>query len=225
MKERIRIDSKFNLFIILKTLCNLHKIVKIGNVERFMHITPEILKACLQDDRKAIKQLYEYCFKLLMPICYRYHSHNEDARSSLNLGFMKILGGIEGIVDQELNFNAWSKRVMTNTLIDEYRKQKNHLSHIATKETEKELDYHSECTTNEAESSIGCENIMSLVNELPSSTAKVFNFYVIDGYSHKEIGEMMNLSEGTSKWHLSTARKLLREKLELIEQQNQKMVV
>jgi RNA polymerase sigma-70 factor (ECF subfamily) len=57
------------------------------------------------------------------------------------------------------------------------------------------------------------------------STAKVFNLYVIDGYSHREIGELLDMSEGTSKWHLSTARKLLREKLELIEQQTQKMVI
>jgi RNA polymerase sigma-70 factor (ECF subfamily) len=190
-----------------------------------MQITPEILKACLKDDRKAIKQLYEYCFKLLMPVCYRYHNHNEDAHSSFNIGFMKILGGIESIVKEEMKFNAWSKRVMTNTLIDEYRKQKNHLSHISAKETERELDYHSESTKNEAESIIGCENIMNLVHELPSSTAKVFNLYVIDGYSHKEIGDLLEMSEGTSKWHLSTARKLLREKLELIEQQSQKMVI
>lgn len=206
-------------------MCNLHKIAKIRNLERFMQITPEILKACLRDDRKAIKQLYEYCFKLLMPICYRYHSHEEDARASLNIGFMKILGGIEGLVKEEMNFNAWSKRVMTNTLIDEYRKNKKHLSHIATKETERELDFHADSTCNEAEGSMGYDNIMKLVDELPSSTAKVFNLYVIDGYSHKEIGELLDMSEGTSKWHLSTARKLLREKLELIEQQTQKMVI
>lgn len=58
---------------------------------------------------------------------------------------------------------------------------------------------------------------MKLVNELPDVSAKVFNLYVIDGYNHKEIGDMLNMSEGTSKWHLSTARKILREKLEQIE--------
>lgn len=203
----------------------MQEIAKIRNLEYIMQITPEILKACLKDDRKAIKHLYEYCFKLLMPVCFRYHNHNEDAHSSFNIGFMKILGGIDGVTSKEMKFDAWSKRVMTNTLIDEYRKQKNHLSHISAKETEKELDYFSESSTNEAESNIGSENIMTLINQLPSSTAKVFNLYVIDGYSHKEIGELMDMSEGTSKWHLSTARKLLREKLELIEQQYQKMVI
>ncbi len=190
-----------------------------------MQITQEILKACLRDDRKAIKQLYEYCFKLLMPVCYRYHSHNEEARSSLNIGFMKILAGLENIIHDDLKFNAWAKRVMTNTLIDEYRKQKNYLSHIHTKETEKELDFHADFTSNEAENSMGYENIMKLITELPSSTGRVFTFYIIEGYSHKEIAELMNMSEGTSKWHLSTARKLLREKLELLEQKNHKMVV
>ena len=190
-----------------------------------MQITPEILKACLRDDRKAIKQLYEYCFKLLMPICFRYHSHEEDARASLNIGFIKILGGLESLVKEEMNFSAWSKRVMTNTLIDEYRKNKKHLSHISTKETERELDFFSECTSNEAESAMGYENIMKLVSELPDTTGKVFNLYVVDGYSHKEIGDLLHMSEGTSKWHLSTARKILREKLELIEQSTKKMVV
>lgn len=160
-----------------------------------------------------------------MPVCFRYHSHEEDARSSFNLGFMKILKNLDHIIKEEVNFNAWSKRVMINTLIDEYRKQKNHLSHINGKETERELDYHSEAVENDASSNLGYENIMKLLEEIPSISAKVFNLYVIDGFSHKEIGDLLSMSEGTSKWHLSTARKLLREKLELLEKTNQKLVI
>ena len=78
---------------------------------------------------------------------------------------------------------------------------------------------------NDAESNIGFENIMKLVNELPEVSAKVFNLYVIDGYNHKEIGDMLNMSEGTSKWHLSTARKILREKLEQIETRTTRRLV
>ena len=66
---------------------------------------------------------------------------------------------------------------------------------------------------------------MTLVKELPSTTAHVFNLYVIDGYAHKEIAELLTMSEGTSKWHLSTARKMLREKLDRLEGQNQRMVI
>jgi RNA polymerase sigma-70 factor (ECF subfamily) len=66
---------------------------------------------------------------------------------------------------------------------------------------------------------------MALVKELPVTTGHVFNLYVIEGYSHKEIGEMLTMSEGTSKWHLSTARKMLREKLDRLENQHQRLVI
>ena len=190
-----------------------------------MQITPEILKACLRDDRKAMKQLYVYCFKLLMPVCFKYHSNEEDARSSLNLGFMKIIKSLDTILKDEVNFNAWSKRVMVNTLIDEYRKNKTYTTHVQGKETERELDFHAADVSNAGESQLGCENILKLISELPAISGKVFNLYVIDGYSHKEIGDLLEMSEGTSKWHLSTARKLLREKLEKLEQKAQKMVI
>jgi len=159
-----------------------------------------------------------------MPVCCRYHNNEEDARSSLNIGFMKILKNLEG-TDENLNFVAWSKRIMVNTLIDEYRKRRNYQSRVSGKETERELDLEADNVNNDAESNIGFENIMKLVNELPEVSAKVFNLYVIDGYNHKEIGDMLNMSEGTSKWHLSTARKILREKLEQIETRTTRRLV
>ena len=189
-----------------------------------MDVTSDILNACKRDDRKAIQFLYEHCFKKLMPICYRYHNNEEDARSSLNIGFMKILNGLE-TVDEDLNFSAWSKRIMVNTLIDEYRKKKNYLSHISAKETERELDFHAESSVNEAESDLGYETLLKLINQLPEISRKVFNLYIIDGFNHKEIGDLLGISEGTSKWHLSTARKILREKLDKIENHNQRMVI
>lgn len=191
-----------------------------------MHIDSTILKACAGNDRKAQKQLYEYCFKSLMPLCLRYHSNEEDARSSLNIAFLKIIKSIETMDLETVNFNAWAKKITTNTLIDEYRKTKNHLAHIQGKETDRELDFHAESTENAAESNFGCDSIMKLLDEIPAVSAKVFNLYVIDGYNHKEIGEMLEISEGTSKWHLSTARKLLREKLEKMNANiPQKMVI
>jgi RNA polymerase sigma-70 factor (ECF subfamily) len=72
---------------------------------------------------------------------------------------------------------------------------------------------------------MGYENLIALIRELPSVSSKVFNLYVIDGYNHKEIGALLGISEGTSKWHLSTARKILRDKLEKLETQQTKMVI
>lgn len=189
-----------------------------------MEITPEILKACVKDDRKAINQLYEHCFYLLMPVCFRYNSNEEDARASYNAGFIKILNALEK-VNQDFNFNAWAKRIMVNALIDEYRKNKKYNTQITKSDSERELDFFSTGHANDAESNLGYENIMKLVSELPSTTAHVFNLYVIEGYSHREIGDQLSMSEGTSKWHLSTARKLLREKLERLESRTQRMVI
>jgi len=190
-----------------------------------MHIDSTILKACASNDRRAQKQLYEYCFKFLMPVCLRYHSNEEDARSSLNLAFLKIIKSLSDTDLDSLNFNAWSKRITTNTLIDEYRKSKNHTTHYQIKETERELDLLCGNTQNDAESDFGCEAIFKLLKQIPEISAQVFNLYVIDGYSHREISNLLNMSEGTSKWHLSTARKLLREKLEKIEANQPKKLV
>lgn len=189
-----------------------------------MEITPEIIRLCIKDDRKAINLLYEYGFRMLMPICFRYNHNEEDARASYNLGFIKILKGLEKL-DENANFNAWAKRLMVNALIDEYRKNKKYNTQIQKSDNERELDFYSTGSNNAAESNLGCENIMMLVGELPVTTGHVFNLYVIDGYSHKEIGDQLEMSEGTSKWHLSTARKMLREKLDRLENQNQRMVI
>lgn len=198
--------------------------MKIRPLKKHMDITHDIIKACMRDDRKAINLMYEYGFKLLMPICFRYNKNEEDARAAFNTGFIKILNGLEK-VDKDLNFDAWAKRVMVNSLIDDYRKNKKYNSQITKSDSETELDYYSTGTSNNAESNLGVENINALINELPTMTGQVFNLYVIDGYSHKEIADLMDMSEGTSKWHLSTARKMLRHKLEELEKRNQRMVI
>ena len=128
-------------------------------------------------------------------------------------------------IEEEINFDAWAKRIMVNSLIDEYRKNKKYNDRISRSDSESELDYYSTGHQNEAISNLGYENIMALVKELPVTTGHVFNLYVIEGYSHKEIGEMLTMSEGTSKWHLSTARKMLREKLDRLENQHQRLVI
>ena len=159
-----------------------------------------------------------------MSVCFRYHHNEEDARSALNTGSMKILKGLEAI-EGDVNFNAWSRRIMVNTLIDEYRRGKKHHEHISYKETDRELEFTDSSSVNEGEDSLGYENLISLIRELPPVSAQVFNLYVIDGYNHKEIGEFLGISEGTSKWHLSTARKTLRYKLEKLESLKARMVV
>lgn len=182
-----------------------------------MHIDSVLLNECASNNRKAQKVLYEYCFRMLMPVCFRYHVNEEDARASLNIAFLKIIQSISTINTEEINFLAWAKRITINTLIDEYRKQKIQNERFVKKETDFELEIHSSNTKNTAEGDFGYDVILKLLKTIPSVSAQVFELYVIEGYSHKDIGDILEISEGTSKWHLSTARKLLREKLEKIE--------
>ncbi len=190
-----------------------------------MKIDQELLKSCIKDDRKALEQLYKHCFQTLMPLCFRYHNNEEDARSSLNIGFVKIVGALKDIDLEGFNFGAWSKRIMNNTLIDEYRKRKKQQERFSSTDQESELDYFADSHENDAMSNMGTDSILGLIKMLPAATAQVFNLYVIDGYNHKEIGETLGFAEGTSKWHLSQAKKLLREMLDKLESNNKRMVI
>ncbi|MDX1445084.1 RNA polymerase sigma factor [Lishizhenia sp.] len=187
---------------------------RIKGINNYMHIDTELLIACAKNDRKAQKKLYEACYVFLMPKCLQYHKNEEDARAIFNKGFYKILKNLSKIDLEEVMFAAWSKRIMANTLIDDYRKNKNYKTNINVKDSDQELDYHASSSTNEAVNSFGQKDIMQLLEYLKPAAKQVFLMYVVEGYNHREIGEMLNMSEGTSKWHLSTARKELKERLE-----------
>lgn len=190
-----------------------------------MHIDLDLLKSCINNDRRAQKKLYELCYRIFMPLCMRYNKNEEDARFAFNNSFLKILTGLENVNLNEILFFPWAKRIVTNVLIDEYRKQKIHQTHFLPKETDRELEMHARNTDNEAESNFGYSVLIRMINELPEMHALVFRLYVMEDMSHKEIGSQLNISEGTSKWHLSTARKLLREKLEKVEALTEKKMV
>ena len=183
----------------------------IRTIGNYLHVDIELLKACRKNKRSAQEKLYQACFQFLMPVCMRYHRNEEDARAIYNVAYMKIIKNLDKIDLEETPFAAWAKRIMTNTLIDEYRKNKKYRERISKRDNDGELEYHSRGVKNDAESNMGEDDIMKLLDQLKPSTKRVFLLYVIEGYNHREIGEIMEMSEGTSKWHLSTARKELRK--------------
>lgn len=187
-----------------------------------MHITTTLLEECAANDRRAQKQLYEYTYRQLMPVCMRYYKNAEDARFAFNNGFLKIINGLMTIDLTTIQYNGWAKRIMVNALIDEYRRNKNHHSAIIARETDRELELHANNTLNSGEENLHYEAVLQLLQTIPPISAHVFTLYVVDGFNHKEIGDMLEITEGTSKWHLSTARKLLRERLEELELLNEK---
>jgi RNA polymerase sigma factor (sigma-70 family) len=172
-------------------------------------IDKKIIEACMKNDRRAQEKLYEWCYVKLMPMCARYHKNDEDARNILNIAFVKICKNLEKIKDAP--FEAWVRRIVKNAIIDEFRKTKNYTTLIDIKETDRELEIKSARVENSVWSTFETDLLMGMLKRLPDISRKVFNLFVIDGYSHKEIAAMLDMSDGTSKWHLSNARKLLRE--------------
>lgn len=179
----------------------------------------KIIEACKKNDRRAQEKLYEWYFVKVMPTCMRYHRNEEDARSVLNIGFVKVCRNLDKL-KPDTPFEAWVRRIVMNTIIDEFRKNKNYLQLVDAKETDRELEIKSEVVENDVWSKMETDVLMGLLKKLPEVSRKVFNLYVIDGYTHKEIGEMLDISDGTSKWHLSNARKLLRDMVIKLRQSN-----
>lgn len=176
-----------------------------------MNIQPKLIAMCIKQDRKAEYELYKLSYSYLMSICMRYSRDKDTASEVLNMGYLKILKNIS-TYKPEIPFKAWIRRIMVNTLIDEYRKNKREKEKISYVENYYDSSDYSD--VNEALSAFNCKQIHEEINKLPEASKKVFNLFVIDGYSHREIAEMLDISEGTSKWHLNAARQKLKEQIE-----------
>ena len=141
----------------------------------------------------------------------RYSKDKDSASESLNTGFLKILKNLN-TYKPNIPFKSWIRRVMVNTLIDEYRKNKREREKITY--VGEYFDTSDFSEVNEALSRLNYQQLLAQINLLPEATKKPFNLFAIDGYSHKEISEMLMISEGTSKWHVNAARQKLKEYIE-----------
>lgn len=145
---------------------------------------------------------------MLMPICYRYMRNEDDAAEMLNKAFLKILTNLEKY-DQQKLFDSWAKTITVNTLIDEFRVNNKRQAIFSHEETENIQQGYHPFDLNEAEAKLTAEDVQKQISLLPESSKIVFNLFVFDGLSHKEIAKQLEISEGTSKWHVSHARQLL----------------
>lgn len=167
-----------------------------------------ILKGCLKRDYKYQKLLYGKYASLFYAICLRYLKNTDDARDALQDGFMKIYNGITKF-SGEGSFEGWMKKVMVNQCLSQLRENK--------KMIKVDLDLSNEAVEEEEEDMVfPPEYLFKLVQELPVGYRTVFNLYVLDGFTHKDIAENLGISEGTSKSQLARAKKMLREQLVLI---------
>lgn len=143
----------------------------------------------------------------MMGICLRYTKNDEDAVEVLNNGFLKVFKSIQRYDPKQAGLYTWIRTIVVNSCLD-FVKQKQKLERA--EELNEDTEMH---LVPEVVSKMRTKELLDQVRRLAPATQAVFNLYILEGYSHKEIGELLNISEGTSKWHLSEARKNLQQYL------------
>jgi len=178
-----------------------------------MKVDQSIISKCINGDQKSQFLLYDMCFSKLMGVCIRYKKDQGEAASILNVAFLKILSNLDKY-KQSIPFEAWIKRITINTIIDDFRKNRKVKELIEYTDYRNYEAFKGHIAFNEADQLFDAEQLEMLIKKLPNMSQKVFNLFAIDGYSHKEISEMLSISVGTSKWHLSFARKKVQEMMQ-----------
>ncbi|TNE64835.1 MAG: sigma-70 family RNA polymerase sigma factor [Bacteroidetes bacterium] len=174
-----------------------------------MTITPELLHAAREGERKAQYQLYQQCYPVLMSVCVRYRRDESEAVAALNDGFLKILQNLHRY-SPDIPFIAWIRRIQINTLIDMFRREAKWRDQVLLSEKIEQTSDKVSVDWNEADQRFDAQQLEALLQRLPPVSRQVFNLFALDGYSHAEISAMLDISEGTSKWHVSFARSQLR---------------
>jgi RNA polymerase sigma-70 factor (ECF subfamily) len=176
-----------------------------------------LIEQCVQQNQTAQRTLFDLYFPKMMAVCLRYLKNEEDASEVLNNAFLKIFTKISQY-KAEGSFEGWIKRIVINSALNFIRSNKAYRNRfIPTSEfqsygTPNEIASGADDFLNSAYD-LSQEQLFDMVTDLPPATRVVFNLYVIEDFSHKQIAKQLNISEGTSKWHLSNARKLLKEKI------------
>ena len=157
-------------------------------------------------------RLYQISYAKLFGICMRYKTNKQDADAIFNIAFLKILDNLKRL-KSEVAYFPWAKKVLINTLIDEYRKSKKRTEIEEYAENATLLSMSAGMNWNEGALQMEAEEIRNMIMNLPKMSRVVFNMFAIDGFSHREIADQLNISEGTSKWHVSSARSRIQKQI------------
>jgi RNA polymerase sigma factor (sigma-70 family) len=163
----------------------------------------DLIKGCILNDRRMQELLYKQYCSSLMVLCKSYARNEEDAVEVLQDGFLKVFQQIDSYDLNKSSLYTWMRTIMVRTAIDFLRRQNRKNISVEWKvEHEPAIDA-------DVLHRMSAQQIQYMLQHLSATTRAVFNLYVTEGYNHKEIGELMKISEGTSRWHLSEARKYL----------------
>ncbi|HTA83244.1 MAG TPA: RNA polymerase sigma factor [Bacteroidia bacterium] len=177
----------------------------------------EIIEGCRAGKSKLQKALYERYSGKMYNICLRYAKNSDEAEDILQEGFIKVFDKINQFAGTG-SFEGWIRRIMVNSALEVIRKRKIDFSVVDTKYIQDPHEY-----TYNTISTLNVKELLAVIQQLPDGYRTVFNLYVIEGYQHSEIAEILGVSEGTSKSQLARARNLLQSKLNETEQNLRKI--
>jgi RNA polymerase sigma-70 factor (ECF subfamily) len=164
----------------------------------------QLIRGCIKQDRKCQKMLYKAFYGFAMGICLRYAGNRDEAAEVMNQGFFKVFTHIESY-DISRPFKAWLGKIMMNVSIDFYR------ANLKMAYTD-DLETAEHISDGElADRNLNYNDLLAMVQKLPQAYRTVFNLFAIEGYSHEEIGSMLNINAGTSKSNLHKARQKLKQ--------------
>lgn len=167
----------------------------------------QLIADCKKNDAKAQEQIYKLFAPKFFGVCLKYSSNYAEAEDNLQDGFIVLFKKIEQFQFKG-SFEGWAKRIMINNALQKYRSQVRFLEVVTDNIPEDEIP---EIDDEE----VSLEYLMQIIQELPDRYRMVFNLYVLDGYAHKEIAEMLGITTGTTKSNLARARMILKNKIDL----------
>lgn len=166
----------------------------------------DIIHKCREENSNAQTALYRMFSSRMYGVCLRYSKNSAEAEDVLQEGFVRVFSKIKQF-EFKGSFEGWMRRIMVNTALEKFRK------HDRLYPVEEMSIFESTEWVEETISLITAEDLMKMIQELPPRYRMVFNLFAIEGYSHQEIAEMMEITEGTSKSNLSRAREILQKRV------------
>ncbi|MEZ4740558.1 MAG: sigma-70 family RNA polymerase sigma factor [Flavobacteriales bacterium] len=172
-------------------------------------VNEALIARCIREEPKAQYELYRALYGLMMGVCSRYTRNRDDAASLMNQGFLKVLRNL-GKKRPEVPLEAWVRRILINTVIDAHRKDIDRRQHESLEDT---IDEFPDTEVNDYLRQMEADAFAEMLEQVPDMSRKVFNLFAIDGFAHAEIATLLGISDGTSKWHVSNARRILQQAL------------
>ena len=169
----------------------------------------QLIQGCIRNDRAAQEKLYRLFYPKMMALVKRYIDHEMQAEEIMNNGFLRAFQKVKQYNFQG-SFEGWLRKIVFHAVADYVKQNTRYTDKILLVEKD-------EFVHKDHADKLYYDQLLQLVHALPDATRTVFNMYVMEGFTHKEIGNLLGISEGTSKWHLSEGRRVLKEKIEKAE--------